>query len=88
MTTHIAMRTCLVCRGKQPKAMLLRLVLQQQWVTEDLEQIMPGRGAYVCPNSVCLSRLRFDKRLQRAFRGKANGMVQNIGLRFSTAGPH
>jgi predicted RNA-binding protein YlxR (DUF448 family) len=88
MTAHIAMRTCLVCRSKQPKATLLRLALRQQWVTEDLEQIMPGRGAYVCPRPACLSRLQFDKRLHRAFRGKANGMAQNIGLRFSSEGSH
>ena len=87
MTTHAAMRTCLVCRGKQPKTTLLRLALQQQWVTEDLEQSMPGRGAYVCPSFACVSRLRFDKRLQRAFRGKAIGMAQNIGLRFSSERP-
>jgi uncharacterized protein len=73
------MRTCLVCRGKRPKAELLRLALEEQLVCEDLGQVMPGRGAYVCRRSNCLSQLRFDRRLQRAFRGKARAMSQVVG---------
>jgi predicted RNA-binding protein YlxR (DUF448 family) len=73
---HIAMRTCLVCNRKSPKHALLRLALRGPDIAADPTQSMDGRGAYVCPKPDCLHHLRFDKRMQRAFRGKARGLSQ------------
>jgi predicted RNA-binding protein YlxR (DUF448 family) len=73
---HIAIRTCLVCNRKGPKHELLRLALTGPNIAPDLTQSVEGRGAYVCPKSDCLQQLRFDKRMQRAFRGKARGLSQ------------
>ncbi|WP_073036877.1 YlxR family protein [Desulfacinum infernum] len=67
---HIPYRTCLVCRSRRPKASLLRLAVDDRGeVVPDPRQDRPGRGAYVC--SACLGRLTFDRRVQRAFRGRA-----------------
>jgi len=83
---HIAIRTCLVCNRKSPKHALLRLALRGPNIAADPGQSMDGRGAYVCPKPDCLHRLRFDKRMQRAFRGKARGLSQkDIQLLFSEA---
>ncbi|SMC20394.1 hypothetical protein SAMN02746041_00905 [Desulfacinum hydrothermale DSM 13146] len=72
-THHIPHRTCLVCRSRQPKATLLRLALDERGrVVPDPRQVHPGRGAYVCRD--CLGGLAFDRRIQRAFRGRATSL--------------
>ncbi|MHC1730232.1 MAG: YlxR family protein [Syntrophobacteraceae bacterium] len=68
---HIPLRTCLVCMRKRPRAELVRLGLQQEkeHVVFDVKGQMPGRGGYVCRE--CSPALRFNKRVQRAFRNRA-----------------
>jgi predicted RNA-binding protein YlxR (DUF448 family) len=67
---HVPIRTCIVCRTKKPKKDLLRLALTPEGVVVlDISQRMNGRGAYVCHD--CLQKLKWDKRLERAFRGWA-----------------
>ncbi len=87
MTGHVAMRTCVVCREKRPKTALLRLALMEQQIIEDPKHVLPGRGAYVCQRQDCMRQLQFDKRLQRAFRGKAKQIVQDVGLRLLAEEP-
>ena len=36
-------------------------------VSLDFKGKLPGRGAYVCPNPVCLAKARKSKALERAF---------------------
>jgi predicted RNA-binding protein YlxR (DUF448 family) len=45
-------------------------------VVPDLKQLMPGRGSYVCAEPNCLQRLRFNKRIQKTFRGKAKCLAE------------
>jgi predicted RNA-binding protein YlxR (DUF448 family) len=74
---HIPIRTCIVCRIKKPKKDLLRLVLTPEGVVVlDISQRMSGRGAYVCHD--CLQQLKLDKRLERAFRGRAKGLIVQL----------
>lgn len=70
---HIPIRTCIVCGKKKPKKELLRLVLNSDGVVIlDTLQRMSGRGAYVCYE--CLQYLKWNKKLERAFRGRAKGL--------------
>jgi predicted RNA-binding protein YlxR (DUF448 family) len=64
-----------VCRSTQPKRELIRLALVQGVISEDRLQRLEGRGAYVCSDGDCVQRLRFDKRLRKAFRDRALGLV-------------
>lgn len=75
---HAPMRTCIVCRGKKVKESLVRIVVDPvtKLVVADMRKCAPGRGAYVCPE--CLPRMRFDKRLQRAFRDSVKGLSENM----------
>jgi len=41
-------------------------------IVPDRDRRLAGRGAYVCPD--CLPRLRLTKRVQKAFRDKAEGL--------------
>ena len=65
------MRTCLACMRKKPKGELVRLGLDPEsgHVLTDPGGRMNGRGGYACRQ--CLPDLRFDKRIQRAFRNRA-----------------
>lgn len=76
---HIPMRTCLVCGMKNAKSVLLRIALspEEGTIVLDREQRLNGRGAYVC--QACRPRLRYNKRVQKAFRNEAKGMAKDIG---------
>jgi len=50
------------------KRSLLRVVKSPEGVVSlDFKGKLPGRGAYVCPNSECLKRARKNRALERAF---------------------
>jgi predicted RNA-binding protein YlxR (DUF448 family) len=69
--SHIPQRTCLACGRKTAKADLLRLsrnVAGQ--VVLDLQQRLPGRGAYVCPTPACAQLLIKKNALHHGFRTK------------------
>jgi uncharacterized protein len=61
-------RTCRACRQKKEKSAFLRLVIQKESVLEaDPEQVLPGRGWYLCPQQNCLSIIHNPKLCRRAF---------------------
>lgn len=62
-------RTCLACRAKRPKALLVRLVCDPAGrLMVDPQGKLPGRGVYVCPQRACAARVVKDVRLPEAFR--------------------
>jgi predicted RNA-binding protein YlxR (DUF448 family) len=68
MAAAIRERTCRACRQKKGKGALLRLVIQKESVLEaDPEQVLPGRGWYLCPHHNCLSIIYNPKLCRRAF---------------------
>ena len=68
MQKKIPMRQCLGCREMKPKRELIRAVKSPDGeVGLDFKGKMPGRGAYLCPNSECLKKAMRSKALERAF---------------------
>ena len=68
MQKKIPMRQCLGCREMKPKKELIRVVHSQEGtVSLDFKGKAPGRGAYVCPNAVCLKKAIRSKAFERAF---------------------
>lgn len=58
---------CVACQTYRPKRELVRVVLSQQGEVEfDATGKRPGRGAYLCPNEICLEQAFRKKRLERA----------------------
>ncbi|MCI6990360.1 MAG: YlxR family protein [Clostridiales bacterium] len=52
----------------KPKRELIRVVRSPQGeISLDFHGKKPGRGAYLCPDPVCLKRARKSKALERAF---------------------
>ena len=68
MPKKIPMRQCVGCREMKPKKELIRVVRSPEGtVSLDFKGKLPGRGAYVCPDSACLARARKARALERAF---------------------
>lgn len=68
MQKKIPMRQCLGCREMKPKKELIRAVRSADGaVSLDFKGKAPGRGAYVCPDPVCLKKAIRSKAFERAF---------------------
>ena len=66
MPKKIPMRQCLGCREMKPKRELVRVTRSPEGaISIDFRGKAPGRGAYICPNSDCLSRAIRAKALER-----------------------
>ena len=64
----LPMRQCVGCREMRPKKELIRVVKSPEGaISLDFRGKLPGRGAYLCPDSGCLARARKSKALERAF---------------------
>ncbi len=62
-------RTCVVCRKKDDKKLMLRYILEQGVPVPDERQQKEGRGAYCCAEESCVQKFVCGtKRWQRAFR--------------------
>lgn len=63
-------RMCVVCRKMKDKSELIRAVRNKDGAFSiDPSGKMPGRGAYVCREGGCISRLDKVRGLERAFKG-------------------
>lgn len=65
---HVPMRTCVVCREKDNKRTLTRVVRTEQGVLIDPSGKMNGRGAYLCDQPACWDRAVSTDVLSRALR--------------------
>ena len=64
----IPQRQCLGCREMKNKRDLIRVGRSPEGeISLDFKGKKPGRGAYVCPDPVCLARARKSRALERAF---------------------
>lgn len=63
-------RSCIACRREGDKGSFLRFVISPEGaVTPDLEEKLPGRGAYTCQSMRCLKDALKRKQFNRAFKG-------------------
>ncbi len=75
---HVPQRTCIACRTKKAKWELHRLVVSDKDIVWDRFYKLPGRGAYVCKNSHCITRLRSIKNLNRMFKKAKAELSENV----------
>lgn len=68
MNRRVPMRTCVVCRDKDNKRQLIRLVRTDQGVVIDPTGKLHGRGAYLCDKPECWQRAATTDILGRALR--------------------
>ena len=75
----IPIRRCVGCGEGKPKKELVRVVRSAAGeVNLDLTGRMPGRGAYLCPDTECLRKARKARRLQRACEGAAEVLAMPL----------
>lgn len=61
-------RRCTGCGESKPKRELVRVVRSPEGeISIDKTGKKNGRGAYICPNPVCLKKAKKAKRLDRSF---------------------
>jgi uncharacterized protein len=65
---HIPQRTCVVCREKDAKRELTRIVRSESGIQIDPKGKMNGRGAYLCDNPQCWERAAVSDILAKALR--------------------
>lgn len=71
------MRTCIGCREREPRSLLVRVVLNGDHVVVDHTGTAPGRGAWLHPSGECLAtavKRRAFNRALRAERADASGL--------------
>jgi hypothetical protein len=61
---------CVICRDKDPKRQLTRLVRTEQGVVIDPTGKLHGRGAYLCDKPECWQRAATTDAVSRALRVK------------------
>lgn len=65
-------RSCITCRREGDKTSFLRFVLAPDGtLTPDLEDKLPGRGAYTCIARRCLLEAAKKRQFNRSFKGAA-----------------
>lgn len=70
---HIPQRTCVVCRTKDGKRQLTRVVRTETGLQVDPTGKQNGRGAYLCDNPTCWERAIASDVLAKALRTSMNG---------------
>ena len=68
MPRHIPIRSCVVCRRRQEKRQLTRIVMVAEGIVRDLSGKLDGRGAYLCADATCWQRAASSDLLARALR--------------------
>ncbi len=67
-------RSCIGCREVKGKHELFRFVLApDRTLVPDLQEKLPGRGAYTCTKMTCLRGAASKKQFARAFKGEVVG---------------
>lgn len=62
------MRTCVGCRAREPRPALLRVVVVEGVLVVDHARRLPGRGASVHPDLVCVDLADKRRAFARALR--------------------
>ena len=64
----IPKRLCVGCKAQKEKKELVRIVKAPDGtISLDLSSKKPGRGAYLCPSTLCLQKARKTRQLERVF---------------------
>ncbi|MFC4225111.1 YlxR family protein [Lysinibacter cavernae] len=61
-------RTCIGCRSRSQKNVLLRIVSVDSQVVVDVNAVLPGRGAWIHPTRACFDSAVKRRAFGRAFR--------------------
>ncbi len=67
MQKRIPQRQCMGCRERKEKRELIRVVRSPEGtVALDFRGKAPGRGAYLCPDAMCLKKAMKSRAIERS----------------------
>lgn len=75
---HLPLRTCILCRQKQEKTSLIRIVKNESGFSVDENQKKEGRGAYICCKCKESGDLLKKRVLDRAFKQRIPDEVYDL----------
>jgi len=79
---EIPQRSCLGCRTSKDQNLLIRFVLSSEnEVLPDLDNKLPGRGAYTCISEECLVKAVKQRQFKRAFKQDVQVMTPDEMVR-------
>lgn len=62
-------RTCIGCKKTSDKSNLIRIVkTPDRNIKIDVDKKLPGRGAYICPNTNCIELALKNRLLDKVFK--------------------
>ncbi|MHC5796801.1 YlxR family protein [Lacisediminihabitans sp. FW035] len=73
-----SVRTCLGCRERADRSLLVRVVARDGEAVVDVSATLPGRGAWVHPTTRCVETAIARKAVARGLR--ADGALGTAGL--------
>ena len=77
--TEAPQRSCLGCRTGKDKSQLLRFVRTPEMeIMPDLDNRLPGRGAYTCVNKSCLAAAVERQQFKRSFKHDVTVMSADL----------
>lgn len=69
-------RMCIVCRTRMPKKLLIRVTKNKNnQISIDKTFKAEGRGAYVCRNADCITKLAKTRRLNKHFKCEVSNEI-------------
>lgn len=75
----IPMRMCLGCGEMKPKKEMIRVVKSpDDEISLDFKGKAPGRGAYICRSTECLSKARKARRFEKSFSCRIEESVYEV----------
>ena len=84
----IPQRMCAACRTRGGKEDFFRVVKTEQGAVLDEKQKLPGRGAYLCPQTDCLKKAIKSKALDRGLNCQIPQEIYDLLLARMEAGDH
>ncbi|WP_460466636.1 YlxR family protein [Calidifontibacter terrae] len=72
------MRTCVGCRARDERSSLVRVKVSDGRLTVDERGRLPGRGAWLHPQSHCLERALQRRAFRRALRATSEPGVDSL----------
>lgn len=74
----IPLRQCIACRELKEKKEMLRIVKnKEEQVFLDFSGKAAGRGAYICDNADCITKLKKQRLLNKVFSCSVDDAVYN-----------
>lgn len=75
----IPLRMCLGCGEMKPKKEMIRVVKSpDDEISLDFKGKAPGRGAYICRSTECLSKARKARRFEKSFSCRIEESVYEV----------